>query len=217
MKKYIVLLAVIVLAMQLAFAGDEPTKCTLNVKGMDCGGCVSRVKNAVSKLEGVASVDVNLEKGIAEVSYLPDKVSPNDLIASIEKTGFGATLAEPAQGGEKKYPIDITKEMGMPKGNKVELLAEFKSNVAGYERVQVIRHTIQPGVKIENFKIPYNMYCNLEKGRLFAKTPDGKEMTLKAGDRWVDHKGLVYPLLENRGKTPCVDAMFWLIEAETGK
>jgi copper chaperone CopZ len=94
MKRYIVLFGVALLFLQLVYAQDEPQRCTLNVKGMTCGGCANRVKNAVSKLGGVQSVDVSLEKGLAEVSYIPAKLSPTDLVDAINKTGFSASLAE---------------------------------------------------------------------------------------------------------------------------
>lgn len=55
MKGYIVLFVMALLFHQLVYADDEPKHCPLNVHGMTCGGCVSKVKNAVSKLEGVQS------------------------------------------------------------------------------------------------------------------------------------------------------------------
>lgn len=86
---------------QFAYAQDEPQRCTLNVKGMTCGSCVSRVKNAVSKLEGIQSVDVDLATGRAEVVYASTKLSPNDVVAAINKTGFSASLAEEPQSSDK--------------------------------------------------------------------------------------------------------------------
>lgn len=37
----------------------------INVKGMSCKHCQASVTEAISKIAGVASVDVNLEKGTA--------------------------------------------------------------------------------------------------------------------------------------------------------
>ena len=217
MKKYVVFLALILLAIQLAFAGDETQKCTLNVKGMTCGGCVSRVRNAVSKLEGVSSVDVSLEKGLAEVTFASDKLTTDDLVAAIEKTGFSASLAEPVSGGEKKYPVDITKEMGLTEGAKCQVTNEYDCPVQGYSKVKIVKLTLKPGTKIENFTVPMHAFCTEVKGTLTAVTADGKEMTVKEGDRWVDPKGTVYKTLENKGKSTVEDVMFMLAEAETGK
>lgn len=41
----------------------------LNVSGMACDGCASKVKNALGNIEGVSSVDVVLEGGRVEVAY----------------------------------------------------------------------------------------------------------------------------------------------------
>lgn len=217
MKRYVALFAVIVLATLVAFAGDEPKHSTINVRGMTCGGCVSIVKNAVSKLEGVQQVDVSLEKGVAEITYLPDKLSPNDLLAAIDRMGFSVSLPEPTQSEEKKYPIDITKEMGLPQGAKCHVTNEYDCPVPGYSKVKIVKLTLKPGTKIENFTVPMHAFCTEVKGTLTAVTADGKEITVKEGDRWVDPKGTVYKTLENKGKSTVEDVMFMLAEAETGK
>ncbi len=93
MKRYIVLFGMALLLVQFVFAQDEPQRCTLNVKGMTCGGCVNQVKSAVSKLGGVQSVDVDLATGRAEVVYASTKLTPDDVISAINKTGFSASLA----------------------------------------------------------------------------------------------------------------------------
>ena len=111
MKRSIILLLFVLFAVAIVFASDEPKHCTLNVKGMTCGACVNRVKNAVGKLDGVQSVDVSLEKGIAEVSYIPAKISSDELVASIDKTGFTATLVGEPQ--EKKQKKEMGGEMKM--------------------------------------------------------------------------------------------------------
>ena len=41
----------------------------INVEGMTCGGCVKSVDSAVSQLQGVQSVDVDLEGNKASVTY----------------------------------------------------------------------------------------------------------------------------------------------------
>lgn len=54
----------------------------LKVKGMVCGGCENRVKNALSTIDGVESVEASFETGIVTVttnkeldkSLLEDKI-----------------------------------------------------------------------------------------------------------------------------------------------
>jgi copper chaperone CopZ len=212
MKKYAFVIMVALLGISLfAFAGDETKQCTINVKGMTCGGCVNAVKSAVSKLQGVQSVAVSLEQGRAEVAYLEGKVSPTALVSAINASGFSAALV---QAEEKKYPIDITKEMNLPEGATCLVTNEYDCPVPGYSKVKVVTLNLKPGKKIENFTVPMHAFCHLAKGELSIVTADGKTMTVKEGDRWVDPKGTLYKVIENKGKATVDDVMFMLAEAE---
>lgn len=218
MKKYAVFLALLVFIVQVSFAQDETKQCRINVKGMTCGGCVSRVKAACLKLDGVTDAKVSLADGIAEVIYASNKLSPNDLVAAIEKTGFSASFTDkPSPGGEKKYPIDITKEMGLPEGAKCQLTNEYDCPVSGYSKVKIVKLSLKPGTKIENFTVSMHAFCTATKGTLSVVTSDGKQMTVKEGDRWVDPKGTLYKIIENKGKSTAEDVMFMLAEEETHK
>ena len=83
----------------LVFAG-EPSKTTLTIKGMTCGGCVAAVKVQLKKTEGVTAYEVSLEKGEAEVSYDPAKTAPEKIAESVSKTGFQASVK--GEAGAKK-------------------------------------------------------------------------------------------------------------------
>lgn len=61
---------------------------TIKVYDMTCGHCQKRVTDAISSLEGVESVDVNLESESATVSFDPEKVSLDDIKAAIRKAGY---------------------------------------------------------------------------------------------------------------------------------
>lgn len=63
-------------------------KMTLGIEGMTCGGCVKSVTNVLSALDGVAKVDVSLEKKSAVVDYDPAKVGLDQLKRSVEDAGF---------------------------------------------------------------------------------------------------------------------------------
>ena len=65
----------------------------LVVGGMTCASCATRVERALNKLDGVeASVNYATEK--AHVTGPPD-LSPDDLIAVVERTGYTATAVLP--------------------------------------------------------------------------------------------------------------------------
>lgn len=76
--------------------GDDAqtTTSTFDVEGMTCGGCEAGVKLKVKKLDGVTSVDASYDEGTAVVTYDPDKVTPEQIIAAIEQLGYSAELVQ---------------------------------------------------------------------------------------------------------------------------
>ncbi len=62
------------------------------VNGMHCGGCVKSVTGAISRLPGVRSVDVSLERKGATVEYDSAAVAPAAIVAAIEAAGFEASV-----------------------------------------------------------------------------------------------------------------------------
>lgn len=60
------------------------------VQGMVCGSCVARVKRAVKSLDGVEQVNVSLETREARVRYDELKVTPEQLVSTINGLGYKA-------------------------------------------------------------------------------------------------------------------------------
>jgi copper chaperone len=62
---------------------------TLKIGGMECGGCVKSVQNALSRVPGVLSVQVSLEeeKAILQAS---ETIRLEQLIEAVEEAGFDA-------------------------------------------------------------------------------------------------------------------------------
>lgn len=75
-------------------AGNAVTSSSFNVTGMTCGGCEAGVRRVVKKLEGIEAVEASYKNGTATVDYQADKVTPDDIIAAIEKLGYTAELIE---------------------------------------------------------------------------------------------------------------------------
>lgn len=57
------------------------------VEGMSCGHCVNHVKEALSELKGVTSVDVNLEGKTAVIESSID-VKNEDIKSAIDDAGY---------------------------------------------------------------------------------------------------------------------------------
>ena len=62
-----------------------------NVGGMTCAACQAHVDRAVSKLDGVQSVAVNLLAGSMLVDYDPAQVSPDDICTAVDRAGYSAS------------------------------------------------------------------------------------------------------------------------------
>lgn len=79
----------------------------LGVTGMTCTSCSARVERKLNKLDGVEAT-VNYATESAQVSYDPSKVSPEQLIKTVEDTGYGAfTMASAAgESEEDNAPAD---------------------------------------------------------------------------------------------------------------
>ena len=65
------------------------SKKTLKIEGMMCEGCVKSVKEALEKVPGITSVDVNLKKGTAVVQ---GDVEDETLIKAVVDAGFRGSI-----------------------------------------------------------------------------------------------------------------------------
>jgi copper chaperone CopZ len=63
------------------------------VTGMTCGHCRAKVEQALKGVRGVYTAIVDLQDGEAEVDFDDDTVTGQQLIAAIERAGYGARLA----------------------------------------------------------------------------------------------------------------------------
>ena len=69
------------------------------VTGMTCSACSTRVEKCVSALEGMDTCEVNLLTGSMQASYDETVLSADDIVAAVEKAGYGASSLHPASGG----------------------------------------------------------------------------------------------------------------------
>ena len=67
-------------------------KITLNVQGMTCDNCVSRVKKALEEVDCVQNVGVDLEKGEATITCTDKKYDTSKFVEIVNGLGFKATL-----------------------------------------------------------------------------------------------------------------------------
>jgi Cu+-exporting ATPase len=72
-----------------------PDRLELEVQGMTCASCASRIERTLNKLDGVtASVNYATEK--AAVEFDPAQVTPQALLDAVEQVGYSARLPQSA-------------------------------------------------------------------------------------------------------------------------
>lgn len=73
-----------------------------NVKGMTCSACSASVEKNIKKLEGAKDVNVNLITNSMTVEYDETILDNNEIIKTVEKVGYGASLYKDADKVDKE-------------------------------------------------------------------------------------------------------------------
>ena len=83
-----------------------------NVTGMTCAACQARVQKSVAHLNGVQDCNVNLLKNSMVVTYDDQTVNSGQIIAAVEKAGYGASLqqAKGKSAAQAVSPVDTAKK-----------------------------------------------------------------------------------------------------------
>ncbi len=78
--------------------GVATAKVELPITGMTCANCSATIERTLNKkVPGVVAATVNLATEKATVEYIPGQVSRADLVAAIERVGYGVVEAEAGQ------------------------------------------------------------------------------------------------------------------------
>ena len=64
------------------------------VSGMTCANCAATIERGLKKLPTAANVNVNLASERATLEFDPAAVALPDVIARIEKAGYGVAVGE---------------------------------------------------------------------------------------------------------------------------
>lgn len=75
------------------YKGEINMSKKINIEGMMCAHCAARVKNALSRIDGVKDVDVSVEENRATVT-LSSAVSDDVLKSAVETEGYVVTSIE---------------------------------------------------------------------------------------------------------------------------
>lgn len=101
-----------VLALIVIVAGfvigqqKKSDKVTIDLEGIKCQSCVSKIETTLHGIEGVEKAEVNLEKKQAVVTLAANgKVKPEVLVKAVSDAGYGAKV-----GNHMAAPSEHAKE-----------------------------------------------------------------------------------------------------------
>ena len=87
-----------------------------DISGMHCAACSASVEKVTRRLPGVERSDVNLVAERMTIVYDETQVTPEQIVAKVEKAGFGAALHQekqesaPAQTGEDPEEAELRRK-----------------------------------------------------------------------------------------------------------
>lgn len=82
-------------------AGENEKQAELKIEGMTCGGCALSVKSVVKKIDGVRDATVDWKKGRAVVTFDPERVTPEQIAATIqEKLTYPTEVVDEGNGSD---------------------------------------------------------------------------------------------------------------------
>ncbi|MBA2175659.1 copper-translocating P-type ATPase [Halobacillus locisalis] len=74
--------------------GVQKEQVELDIHGMTCSACSSRIQKVLNKMEGIDQATINLATEAGFVEYEPSLVSVDDIIAKVEKLGYNAVIKQ---------------------------------------------------------------------------------------------------------------------------
>ena len=67
-------------------------KIRLNIEGMHCSSCAMNIDFDLEDLKGVTKSQTNYAKQVSEVEFDPSKISQEEILDQIKKTGYSAKI-----------------------------------------------------------------------------------------------------------------------------
>ncbi len=93
-------------------------KTKFNIQGMTCSSCSAHIENAVGKLQGIKSVNVNLLSNNMNVEYDEKVLNTEKIINTVIDAGYGASIDE-----------DINKKNNKSSDNSQSIIKDMKKRL----------------------------------------------------------------------------------------
>lgn len=101
----LLVVAVTVVATQVTKAADAPSRSTLTVEGMHCGGCAKKICSKLQTITGVESASADVKAGLIFVTPKASAApSPRGMWEAVEKAGYKTVKLEGPSGSFNEKP-----------------------------------------------------------------------------------------------------------------
>ncbi|MDM5317644.1 heavy metal translocating P-type ATPase [Fictibacillus sp. b24] len=88
--------------------GVTKEKVELDISGMTCAACSTRIEKSLNRMDGVSGATVNLTGETGTIEYNPSIVSVDDLIKKIEKLGYKGSIQQDRESKKTKKEEEIS-------------------------------------------------------------------------------------------------------------
>jgi P-type Cu+ transporter len=131
---------------------EDRRRVELSIGGMTCASCAARIEKKLNRMDGV-SAGVNYATHKADVSYT-DAVSVDDLIATVERTGYTARPLPPRRSApDPADPPAPSEHKAAGEGEGGELAALWRRFVVTLVlSVPVVLLAMVPSLQFENWQ-----------------------------------------------------------------
>lgn len=90
--------------------GIASERVEMEIYGMTCAACSSRIEKGLNKLSGIKMASVNLALETATVEYNPEQVSVEDILQKVSKLGYEAKVKQEEQEAQNYREKEIKKQ-----------------------------------------------------------------------------------------------------------
>ncbi|MCB9101667.1 MAG: copper-translocating P-type ATPase [Anaerolineales bacterium] len=105
----------------------------LPITGMTCANCVSTVERTLNKkVPGVIEAAVNFATEKATVRYIPGAVTPADMVAAIERAGYGVVPIDPQAEHSTRDAEQVARQEEIQRQTRKLMVGLFFTGLIGF-------------------------------------------------------------------------------------
>ena len=122
---------------------------TVAIEGMTCGACTSAVEGGFKDQDGVVQFNISLLAERAVIIHDPEKLTPAQIVETIEDRGFDANIISSAEEGVQTSTSNATVQLkiyGLPSPEAAAELQQILSNADGIVSANVNFSTLRASV-----------------------------------------------------------------------